>query len=177
MINLAGKRDCDKTIESELNRCGIPFERLHAPTTSEVPSAILGKWGKFKFYRAWYYWVVNGPMPIAIAKELYHDNVVGKVDIRVVGHCGCPPPEEWVDYIHPSGKEVLSQAKWDENMKTLDGFGKELGDSIRADLVSKYLPHENPESFPGFIPNYHIDTELGLYIFAEAIRKHKLYEL
>ena len=119
MQNLAGNPNCDKYIECELNRCGIEIIKNEANLRNEVPATIEGKLGKFRFVRAWYYWMVDGPVPLDIAGKLYSDPV-GKTDIRVMGHCGCPSPDEWA--------------------------------------------HD------GFIHSYHIDSELGLRIFADAIR-------
>jgi len=35
-------------------------------------------------------------MPLGAAEELYEDPV-GHRDVRVVGHCACPPPKDWVE--------------------------------------------------------------------------------
>lgn len=120
MDNLAGKQDCDTTIRSELERCGITIVEGER-STNEVPASLTGILGCFTFWRAWYYWVVNGNVPIDIALELYADPV-GKTDVRVDGHCGCPEPE--------------------------------------------YLGKR------GAVTCYHIDTEIGLRLFADTIRKH-----
>lgn len=129
MKNLAGDKNCDDTIKLELRRAGIPFVK-DARHTGEVPYSVTGCLGKFTFVRAWYYWMVRGNLPLEVAKEL-HENPVGKTDVRVVGHCGCPPPEEWAT--------------------KLDG---EL-----------------------FVTSYHIDSEEGLALFAETLRKHDLAPL
>jgi hypothetical protein len=49
----------------------------------------------FIFCRAWYYWIVTGFVPLHVAEELYADPI-GKKDVRVSGHCGCPAPKEWI---------------------------------------------------------------------------------
>ena len=48
----------------------------------------------FVFTRGWYYWRVSGFIPLPIAEILYEDPV-GRKDVRVAGHCGCPPPRDW----------------------------------------------------------------------------------
>jgi hypothetical protein len=53
----------------------------------------------FVFCRAWYYWVVIGLVPLYVANELY-ENPIGKKDVRVSGHCGCPSPIEWIKNRH-----------------------------------------------------------------------------
>jgi len=129
MENLAGNADCDVQIERELIRCGIEVIRGEK-TNREVSSSIIGKLGEFEFVRAWYYWTVRGNVPLEVARELYADPV-GKTDVRVAGHCGCPPPEEWAMRINER-----EEAK--------------------------------------FVTNYHIDSEVGLRLFADTLKLHGL---
>ena len=124
MRNLAGDSECDVFVEHELKRARIPIERVDLPRNSEVPYRIIGRLGGITFQRAWTYWVAKGPVSIETARRLY-DDPVGRTDIRVDGHCGCPEP-------------VLP---WTE---VIDG-------------------HE-------FVTTYHIDSEVGLRIFADAVR-------
>jgi len=93
MINLAGRQDCDTYILTELAGAGIDAQ-AERNNRSEVPYGFIGRVGDFTFRRAWYYWVVSGSVPLAVARELYA-NPIGKEDVRVAGHCGCPPPDEW----------------------------------------------------------------------------------
>lgn len=123
MRNLAGKQDCDTFIENELRRARIPSERLGAHTRDEVPYLVIGRLGSIEFRRSWTYWVARGPVPIDIARQLYADPV-GRTDIRVDGHCGCPAPE-------PPWTDVIDGAE--------------------------------------FVTIYHIDSEIGLRIFADAM--------
>lgn len=99
MRNLAGDHECDAWIKYELTRARIPIEQIEVPHGSEVPYRMIGRLGPIEFRRAWTYWVSNGPVAIEVARRLYADPV-GRTDIRVDGHCGCPPPEApWVDVI------------------------------------------------------------------------------
>ena len=101
--NLAGEEFADHWIRAELFLAGIGIHSC--AKMGEVPATLCGQFGKFKFRRAWTYWVVDGPVPLNIAKELYSDPV-GKKYVRVMGHCGCPDPIEWangknyIDYYH-----------------------------------------------------------------------------
>jgi hypothetical protein len=122
MINLAGVAECDRYIERELRRAGIAAV-VGERSENEVAAAITGKIGPFTLWRAWRYWVVKGPMPLAVAREMY-DDPVGVDDVRVAGHCGCPPPDEWAR--------------------------------------------------DGVIDTYHIDTEVGLRVFVDAVKRHGL---
>src|SRR3990167_10404866 len=106
MINLAGRADCDEYIRLELSRCGIEIVKHPEPCLGEVASKLTGKLGNFTFERAWYYWMVKGLVPLEVAKILY-EIPVGKTDIRVAGHCACPPPEHpWLTYRNQRGQEV-----------------------------------------------------------------------
>lgn len=122
MKNLAGNEHCDSYIAEELRRARIPSEPFDG-RPGEVPTKLQGRIGPIVFRRFWTYWVARGPVPIETARALY-DDPVGKTDIRVAGHCECPPPA----------------APW---VETIDG--------------------------QEFITNYHIDTEVGLRLFADAI--------
>lgn len=123
MRNLAGNKRCDEVVADELRRSMIPSEPYDGPV-GEVPSRLSGRLGPVTFRRAWRYWIANGSVPIALARKLYNDPV-GATDIRVAGHCACPPPQPpWTDIV--DGVEVVS--------------------------------------------GYHIDTEVGLRLFADAIR-------
>lgn len=120
MKNLAGYKEADAVISEELRRCMIDQRRLtDDEKRGEVPATIGGTLGRFTFRRAWYYWTVRGDVPIAIAERLYADPI-GATDIRVAGHCGCPPPSKWAT--------------------------------------------------GGVVTSYHIDSEAGLRIFADAVR-------
>lgn len=123
MRNLAGNKECDAVIAEELRRSMIPSVPYDG-RLEEVPSRLRGELGDITFARAWYYWTAHGTVPIEVARKLY-DDPIGRTDIRVAGHCGCPPPEPpWTEVI--DGVEVVT--------------------------------------------TYHIDSEVGLRLFADAIR-------
>ena len=131
--NMAGVTECDRWIEKELYEAKIPirsgFENWNCKKgvhsggiivvsqwesyqdkwnpKSEVPYHIIGNLGdgKFIFKRAWYYWMVRGNVPLKIAKKLYEDPI-GRRDVRVAGHCGCPPPKGWTKTIN--GKKCVT---------------------------------------------------------------------
>jgi hypothetical protein len=97
MQNLAGHPESTRLAKSELEEAGIPVVALDAPY-GEPRAWVGGAIGEFTFRRAWYYWIVNGPMPLAQAEEMYV-HADGRHDVRVAGHCGCPPPSEWADEV------------------------------------------------------------------------------
>lgn len=177
MINLAGKADCDKNIRSELTRCGIECVEGD-PTRCEVPYSITGRLdikgvGVFTFKRAWYYWMVSGLTPYNIALKLYEDNPVGKVDIRVAGHCGCPHPKEWAKAYH-EGKQIMIASEY-ANTLELAKSSPIYKDFLEGEnFKKKFFVIDNDDLTPykAFVESYHIDSELGLYIFAETLKKH-----
>lgn len=170
MKNLAGRSDCNESIEHELTKCRIEIIR-NQPQEGEVPSSLRGKLGNFVFFRAWRYWIARGNVPLEVAKELY-DDPVGKEDVRVQGHCGCPAPvEPWIIWLDKDGyrllpisyraKLVREHGEGSTLVKLLDESDFRLVDSLES------------EGKP-FIPVYHIDTEVGLRLFADTLKKHGL---
>lgn len=125
MENLAGRQDCDQFIEQELKRAMIKVVKLSKPLDAEVPASIIGRLGSFKFERAWYYWTVKGRVPLCVAKELYKDPV-GRTDIRVAGHCGCPRPRNpWVEWFGDDGKQLLplsQKAEFERHELPTEGY-------------------------------------------------------
>jgi len=171
MINLAGnKESCDRIIRQELTRCGIEIVEGGADGNGEVPATVTGKLGNLTFTRAWYYWVVKGNVPIEVARELYAD-VVGKTDIRVNGNCVCPSPDDrQFQWLLPNSRQVIPLAQKTE----FEHYGKTVPYMLEA--MKKYDFSDDPASLGAkqYIDSYHIDSELGLYIFAQAIKKHGL---
>jgi hypothetical protein len=152
MKNLAGVQDCDVYIAGELALAGIKVVKGEK-STGEVPSSMTGKLGRFEFVRAWYYYRVAGEVPLEVAEELYNC-VLGKRDIRVVGHCGCPPPRGWAC---PRSEDIFEFGL--ENKS----FG-EIRDLCECGGLN----------VPLFINSYHIDSQEGLNLFVEVIKRHGL---
>jgi len=162
MKNLAGVADCDMDIRRELGRCYIDTVDIEKGNT-EVPYSVIGKLGDMTFKRGWYYWVVNCRVPLEIARALYADPV-GKTDIRVAGHCGCPPPEEWVTHLDDQGHVLCanSERPTDESLvKSLESQGYRFVDDPTSEGKA-------------CITSYHIDTEVGLRVFADIVRRYNL---
>lgn len=169
MKNLAGCLDCDQQIEKELNNCGIELFKLPVPLQSEVPASILGTLGKFRFHRAWYYWVVKGLVPLKVAQELYGDPV-GRKDVRAEGHCACPAPEKQLTWRTPDGLTVIATRE-ETNFDKLIQKGH-----LPSNAKDGYIFSDDPESAgaQAYVEGYHIDSEAGLLLFANTIRKHGL---
>jgi hypothetical protein len=168
MRNLAGDKQSDAVIRRELERCRIlVVDRDVKCGNPEVAQTITGNLPGFEIHRAWYYWVVSGRVPLAVAQEIYADPV-GKTDVRVAGHCGCPAPEApWVDWLTDDGKEVISTKDYEEC--------RAMGERLKwpPEILAKYAVSDDPPSIAKpYVTSYHIDSEIGLRLFVDTLRKH-----
>lgn len=172
--NLAGVKGCDVEIRKELKRAGItklrrvPFKDRDK---NEVPTSVTGlltKDGKvvFKLTRLWYYWVVEGFVPLDVARVLYK-NPIGREDVRVDGHCGRPSPEEWAfpkeEVLYGLGIYKKPDKKHPYGQSPTYGELAEMCNSGKIDA-------------PRFVDTYHIDSQEGLDFFVQTIRAHGLID-
>jgi len=183
MINLAGKKDADKTILEELYLAGIPHVEIEKGNT-EVPYSYVGKIGQWTFRRAWYYWIASVEdkqkgLPLKEAMELHHrknpldeNQIMGKI-IRSGGHCGCPSPDEYgAQPIY--NKEFAEQCKSigieTQSLKTM-GLGEDEKEypKISVGEVSN-LCNEGKLKAERYISCYHIDDQIGLVEFARTLK-------
>lgn len=173
MINLAGNEKCDAYMRDELERARVPvIEVPRQDKNPDVKYSVEGRMGKFRFQRAWYYWVVNGPVPLEIAKQLYADPV-GKRDVRVAGNCGCPPPERpWVDHYDAEGKQIALDPTGEEQAKFKRFIEKGILKQEQFDALHwvKDEDEEKSVAVKSVVDLYHIDTEVGLRLFVDAIK-------
>jgi hypothetical protein len=168
--NLAGNRDCDVVIRAELDEAGVPRAELRVPLEREVAASVVGQLGPFRFERAWYYWVVNGNVPLMVAEEMYATEI-GKRDVRVVGHCACPPPAEWAKYMDADGKKLVSDPDGTQETK-YRAFSGRFG--WPDDEAPRFVPCAKDAAAAAYVTSYHIDSQEGLALFAETMRRHGL---
>jgi hypothetical protein len=170
MRNLAGNADCDVFIRDELARAGIPLVEFETPIRGEVPARFSGKLGPFTFERAWYYWIVKGPMPLSVARELYEHHV-GRTDVRVGGHCGCPSPDRYgATHFDGEGRRLARTTQQEQYQQLVkNGF-------VPQSELDKYRFVDDPAAVAAFsiVDSYHIDSAEGLRLFADTIRTHGL---
>jgi hypothetical protein len=165
MINLAGTPNPDPFVERELVRCRIAVVRGETGK-GEVATAITGRLGPFAFRRAWRYWVVDGPLPLAVAEELYADPV-GREDVRADGNCTRPPPRDEAEWYDGRGRKLIPKTEEAEFRRIAENSG------YFRELLGKVRFVDDPTRFGrGFVETYHIDSEVGLRLFADAIRRH-----
>lgn len=157
MKNLAGDRSCDGEIRKELQQAGVEIVQHPEPLRNEVPASVTGKLGNFTFVRAWYYWMVSGDVPLEVAKVMY-ESPVGKRDVRVAGHCGCPPPEERA---FPR-EEELRKALAEKGIESIT-YG-ELAAMCNSGEIQA----------PRYVSSYHIDSQEGLDLFVATLGQHAI---
>lgn len=107
-----------------------------------------------------YYHVLTGYVPLALAQRLYA-TPIGKRQIRVSGHCGCPPPEApWVDWYTDDWIKVVP-------MTELPAFER-----LMPEKIKDYHFADMPSMFNGFITLYHIDSLEGLIEFVRIANEY-----
>ena len=168
MKNLAGDPHATTECRAELDAAGVPVEVLDKPY-GEPQSRVGGKLGDFTFRRAWYYWIVCGPMPLQQAEAMYA-HADGARDVRVAGHCGCPPPREWAEWKGTDGVDLAR----DQDGSQLAAW---LAFSARFPAVAGTAEPcrfvADPSAEPGavaFVTSYHVDTAAGLRLLADTIK-------
>jgi hypothetical protein len=159
MKNLAGNKLCDSYITEELCLAKIPVIHLNERTECEVPYSVTGNLNGFTFRRAWYYWIVEGNMPLYYAQKLYNENY--DLMIRVDGHCG---------NISPDGRSEPKSFK--ENVHSY--ADKYFNSEISLDEYY-YFAEKIRNEGEQFIKVYHIDTQEGLNKFAETIIENDIH--
>jgi hypothetical protein len=175
MINLAGNTDADRTIRRELDRARIPVIEMDR-RSDEVSASLGGELGVWKFGRAWYYWIASAPegrgLPIELARELYSDHV-GRTDIRVGGHCGCPSPDQYgATYLDSDGCLLVAE-KERANFEHYIEHGFIGPEALTG---KRFTPDPKTDFAYATVDLYHIDSELGLRLFADALRSGQVYE-
>lgn len=170
--NLASRRDDsiernDKQICIELKRVGLNVVPWDCGT-SEVRTNNCGALGPSRFHRAWTYWMFSGRVPLEMAKRIYK-HPVGFSDIRVGGHCGCIAPEgNYVEWRDPeTDKKYATLSDLAEITKLKDKYP-----DMYTKFTDEHLFQNDPASFGarGTVDSYHIDTELGLYVFVQFLK-------
>jgi hypothetical protein len=177
MINLAGERVeyTDETITEELFIAGVELVRADKPCGNEVNTHVTGRLGPYTFRRAWYYWVVKGRVPIAVAFEMY-EHPLGRTKVRVGGHCGCPSPLEYgATFLDADGRTRLALSEKVE-CERLVASGSEIMGPIGQKILAESVFVEDPNVgyASAYVDVYHIDSQAGLKVFCDAIRKHGL---
>lgn len=167
--NLAGCANCDDDVRRELLRAQIPVTEGHR-IVGEVQTSLKGELLKWKFQRQWRYWMATGQMPLLYAISLYNDPI-GRTDIRVNGHCAAPEPTKDIcRWIAGDGREVMTHKDKEEIEKVSHLFSDQS-------WKERYIFTDDRELIAKpYITEYHIDTEIGLRVFADFIKSEIRHE-
>jgi len=155
------------SVLEEMEQAGIiPVIHPSRVTHSEVPTMFTGKAGNIMFKRAWYYWVISGLIPLATAEKLYN-NPIGKKDVRVQGHCGCPPPIEWATKIDKTtGKFLVDDEEYARGLRLFVNMPE-----AKERWITSHIPESESQGYDLFITSYHIDSQEGLNLFLKTLRE------
>ena len=180
MKNLAGNKDADKFIKEELYLAGIPEIKI-GNIGGEVPYSIIGKLGNWTFTRAWYYWVARVENPkdglkldkaIALHERKHPTDdkmkILGNV-IRAGGDCSCPSPKSYVaqpvyDEELDRQLEALGYKKKRYEGLTIEGWDLNYGQIAK-------LCDSGKLKVDRYVDCYHIDDQVGLNEFVNAIKE------
>ena len=164
MRNLAGHPHATLYAAHELGAAGIPAQPCEP--YGEPQATVEGVLGRFTFRRAWYYWICEGPMPLAEAQALFDGSEEVRKSVRACGDCTAPRPGEpgaTPDYFDDDGRRVVADVEG-----KIRAF---LGDADPPDgWVLVGSEEERDAIARPFIECYHVDTAEGLRILADAIR-------
>jgi len=167
MRNLAGRPDADEWVRKELNKASIPIVSLE-PHTREVQATIGGQIGHFRFVRAWYYWTVQGMVPLHVAKRISR-HPHGLQETRAGGHSMGVHPRQVATRYLANGGQVWPEEQREDWEALVERHPKYLEDANAADVFSD-------DSTVGrlFVTSYHIDSPAGLRMFAKIVRRYGL---
>ena len=160
MINLAGNRECDSIIKTELTQSKISIVNVWR-MNSEVPASIIGVLNGFKFMRAWSYWIMTGYMPLKQAEIIYE--YTRNLGVRAFGDAG---------NINPKYSNQLISKEYEKKVDTiLNAYGTEYLINHAKELEEELL---NTDKSKLYVKTYHIDTQEGLNAISEFIRKNNI---
>ena len=164
--------ECDEAIRHELKVAGIAAVRGAQALGDEI-SSVTGQLGPFTFRRAWCHWVVQGLVPLEVAHKLYGDPVARK-GLRVGGHAARPAPGQFATvWLDQDGNLRLPLGDKEETRETLavkyPAAYQRIEHGARMDFVA-----DPGYACRGFVDGYHIDTDDGLLMFAEMMRRYGL---
>lgn len=156
-----------------LTMAGIPYVlEAELGVITNKGSQLIGRLGDVVIRHSGhsYYWVAQGNVPLAVAEAIYRDPAAN--DIRVSGDCTCPAPVgNHIKWVLPNGREVLGL----HNKLEAEGFTQSKSVFMRETakrLLAERDFSDDPASLgaSGFIEFYHIDSALGLRVFADYLK-------
>jgi hypothetical protein len=162
--------ECDEAVRHELQAAGID-PVCGEPAVGEVISSVTGRLGAFTFRRAWCHWVADGLVPLEAALAIHADPAARK-GLRVGGHHARPAPGQFATvWLDGEGNLNLPLGDKEETVEALavqyPAAHRRVERGARVDFVA-----DPARRGRGFVDGYHIDTDDGLLLFAETMRRH-----
>lgn len=160
--------DADDYLELRLRRLGIEFDTYHpeSDAVKHYNSRLVGRLGPLTIGWGRGYFVVDGPVPIELARWIYAADVE-KV-IRSGGHCKAPSPDDYgVEWFDVEGKSLVV----DPDGKQREAFATST--ILRNHDMSQLHFVASLDEVPdrrGVVDSYHIDTDQGLARFVSMAR-------
>lgn len=117
---------------------------------------------------ALYYWIAKGPVPLAVAHELY-EHPLGRRAIRVNGAWCCPPPQDHeVAWYTSEGARVWSSHE-EAAMKRMPPWITEPWHRLGPIVF-----HDRPTEIgaTAYVELYHLHGDDALALFESVLRKH-----
>jgi hypothetical protein len=113
------------------------------------------------------YSYVDGPVPLATAREIYR-HPVGRTDVRAGGHACAEPPDKHVTWLLDGDRVVADPdgAKAAEWAAAVERFS-----SLATGSAPVFTPDPSAIGAEPFVVSYHVDTELGLYVLLDHLRR------
>lgn len=125
-------------------------------------------WHGFSFEFHNYYMIVNGFVPLDVAKTLYYDSgESGQKDVRVAGHCGCPKPEEWIAWYDDNGRVLYTL----QDKAEIDKLSDVMRQMLTIDSDKEIYVDNREKIGYGYITSYHVDSPGGLILLCRTIEQ------
>jgi hypothetical protein len=161
--------ESDEAVRHELQVAGIECSRGER-AAGEVISSVTGQLGGFTFRRAYCHWVAEGLVPLEVALAMHADPAARR-GLRVGGHHARPAPGQFATvWLDGDGNLNLPLGDKEETGAALAVLyptaHRRVERGARVEFVS-----EPARCGRGFVDGYHIDTDDGLLLFADTMRR------
>jgi hypothetical protein len=164
--------ECDEAVRHELQAAGIEAVR-GGPAAGEEISSVSGRLGGFTFRRSWCHWVAEGLVPLEVALAMHADPAARK-GLRVGGHCARPAPGQFATvWLDGEGNLNLPLGDKEETGAALAVLYPAAHRRVEHGARVDFVP-DPARRGRGFVDGYHIDTDDGLLLFADTMRRYGL---
>lgn len=150
--------EADEHLELWLRRLGINMDLVAVKDDVRLVGKLHGLTIRGRF-------LVDGPVPIHVARWIYAADVEKK--IHVAGHCGAPSPDEFGTVWRDAKGRIISVES--EN----NSYEKGIAMGIREQLLAEYVFVRSLDDAPdrrGFVESYHICSGKALELFVAMVR-------